>query len=238
MTSESDFSKMFIEAEKRRREEIEAAAIDFEFPDWTCTDEDTYAKSVEPSDALARYPYESELAIKQLQRELQYDRVQAVAHEAFVFDDKDGSFRHRLPLLHSWLWWQQMPYADNEFWQTGYLEIAVPEKLGSLKFSARGRIRYFGVRFWPDGLPGGEDNPLPTSVSDDGKPLSPLSASDRERAAKVIFDIWGQSVTEARAWEIAKAVFPESRVSRDPFLETFRVIRGAKKPGKQPLDGK
>jgi hypothetical protein len=234
MTGESDLSKLFIEAEKRRREQIEAAAIEFEFPDWTSAEEEAYAKSLSPSDALARYPFEAGLAIKQMQRELQYDRVQAIAHEAMVFDDKVGSFRHPLPLLHNWLWWQQMPYPDSDFWQTGYLEIAVPEKVGSLTFKARGRIRYFGVRFWPDGLPGGEDNPLPTSDADIGKSLSPLSASDRDKAAKVIFEVWGQDITEARAWEMAKALFPQNRVSRDPFLETFRAIRGAKSPGKQP----
>jgi len=231
MAGESDISKILLEAEKARIARIEAEAIDFEFPDWTQCDQDTYDRSVLPKEALKRFPFETELAITQLQRELQYDRVQAVCHEAIVFDEDKG-FRYPLAVLHNWHWWRQMPPADDDFWQTGYLEIVVPKKIGGMRFEARGRVRYFGVRFWPDGLPGGADNPLPAQSSADAQPLPQLPQADLERAAQAVITIWGNSVNEAKAWQIAKGMFPENRVSREPFLEHFRAIRGAKRPGK------
>lgn len=232
MVGDSDLSKIFLDAEKRRQEELERHAIVFEFPDWTHTDQEAYDRSLLPKEALSRFPFDTDLAITQLQRELQYDRVQAVCHEAIIFD-KEGSYRLPLPIMHSWHWWQQMPRADDDFWQTGYLEIVVPEKFGGLRFESRGRIRYFGVRFWPDGLPGGTDNPLPdASPSCSQEQLPQLSKAEAERVAKALLDYWGTSLSESRAWELAKGMCPEHRVSRDPFLDVFRAIRGPKRPGK------
>ncbi|MFU7527551.1 hypothetical protein [Qipengyuania sp. ASV99] len=236
--SDSDITKIWLEAAKRQQERIEAEAVDFEFPDWTQVSAETYATAVAPKEALDRFPFDTDLAITQLQRELQYDRVQAVCHEAMIFDEGKG-FRLPYALLHNWHWWQQMPRSDNDFWTTGYLEIAVPKKIGGMSFEARGRIRYFGVRFWPDGLPGGVDNPV-ASGNDNSSDASlpPLPTAEAERVAKALLDHWGKTLTEKRAVELARGMCPENRVSRDGFLETFRAIRGPKMPGKQPSTGK
>jgi len=232
-SGESELHKAIIEAEKRRRERIEAAAIEFEFPDWTSTNAEAYGQSVLPKDALARFPFEAYLAITQLQRELQHNRVQAVAHEAIVFDDEQGSFRHSLPLLHNWIWWEQMPNAESDFWQTGYLEIAVPEKIGSLTFKARGRIRYFGVRFWPDGLPGGVDNPLPApgiSTNETILPASSSSVGGRPREA-----YWEDALIEMfdRLWHGTLTPTTQAEVER-ALADHISVLVGEK--GKNPSE--
>lgn len=171
---DSSLTNALIDAEKRRQERIERDAVAFSLDDFLASDVRTYNSFISPKDALARFPYAPELAVQQLCRELRFDRVQAVCDEGAIFYN-NKSYRVKLAVLHSWHWWQQMPQLTDDFWETGYLEIMIPEKVGGLSFKTCGSIRYFGVRFDPARLPNA------TTVTEQGTAATIKPAGGRPR---------------------------------------------------------
>lgn len=151
-SGDSDLVKGMIEAEKLRREQIERDAVDFSLDDFLQADRATYESFITPRQALARFSFGDELAVQQLQRELRFGRVNAICDEGAIFYNNQ-SYSVELAILHRWHWWQQMPRVTDDFWDTGYLEIMIPEKIGGLSFKSCGSVRYFDVRFDPSKLP-------------------------------------------------------------------------------------
>lgn len=172
-----------------------------------------------------------QLAITQLHRELRSGRLAAFCDEGIInFGAQVG--RSHKSQIDPWIWRFGIPNAEADFWETGYHFFTLPETVGGS--GVQGTIELFGVRFgWVRGR--SEHN---TKAVDQPSQLTPLPKAEAERVAKAILEIWTGTVTESRAVELAKGMCPNHRVSRDPFLEIFRAIRGTKKPGKPPSNGK
>jgi hypothetical protein len=235
MTSgDSDLSKLLYESmiERERKLAADKAERDkkpFVAPNIRQTDSQTYAQCVLPAVGLDHFKFSTrELSVTQVHRELKSSRVQAVCHEAISFiNGKQERVPHAI--LDSWVWRVEVPAPDDGFWETGYFRILVPENMG--RTSWRGEIEFFGTRFWPDGLPGGADNPLPSTDrqepgSDDT--LKPdVSKADLERWHEVFSGIHPNTV-EDFAIRSARAMFPDNKVSR----QRVRDLRGPQKRGK------
>ena len=185
-----------------------------------------YAESLRPRDLLARFPISNELAVRQLRRELEYDRAQAIAHEGiWRLGDEQG----RTPnlIVGSWMWQLTMPGVESDFWDTGYLEVWVPHTIHEYRVELSGVVRLYGVRFWPDGdallalPPPQTDGAAPTEA----KP--PVSDADISRWFEVFSQIH-QGSTEDFALRSAQSMFPDNYVSR----QRVRDLRGPQKRGR------
>ena len=105
----------------------------------------------------------------------------------------------------------------------------VPETLAQTSW--QGDIQFFGIRFWPDGLPGGADNPFPsmgkreTASDDNSKPT--VSKTELARWHDIFTKIYPDAV-EALALRSATAMFPDNQVPR----QWVRDLRGPQKRGK------
>lgn len=241
-SGESDIGKIIADAAFRQEMELadlrkERDATPYEVPEIRSTDDESYNASLSPAQAIAALGLSShELAVTQFERELKAGRVEALCHQAKIFLETEAYSTLRA-IIDPWVWHLSFPAADSDFWETGYFRVLVPSTLG--RSGWQGDIEFFQVRFWPDGLPGGSDNPLPTSARQDTvSAQAPLPQAEAERVSRAILQIWTSAVTERRAVELARGMCSDHRVSRDPFLEIFRAIRGDKRPGKQPLNGK
>ena len=210
--------------------------IPYTSPPIEAANQSDYEQCITPRALLGRLPYSADIAMRQLRRELEYDRIQAVAHQAiWKLGSDSGSLSNAI--LGNWVWWLAMPKADNDFWDTGYLDVHVPHTIHEFRVELNGHVRFYGVRFWPhsDALKIVEQTA--SAARGDLPTLPQLPEAEAKRVSTALLDIWGKNLTEKRAIELARGMCPENRVSRDPFLETFRAIRGDKRPGKQPLDG-
>ena len=112
---------------------------------------------------------------------------------------------------------------------TGYLDVWVPSTIRSYSVELSGRIRLYGVRFWPDGdafkaMPHGEE--AQTEISD-AKP--PISDADLTRWFEVFSKVHEVS-TEDMALRSAQAMYLDKNVSR----QKIRDLRGPQKRGKPP----
>ena len=141
-------------------------------------------------------------------------------------------------ILGAMLWsFNSSPNDWDLLWKTGtHVLKYVPSSHSTKVFE----IEAYGIRFNPLGV----DKVLkdagltaPEAVSEKPDPAKPLPKAEAERVSRLILDIWGKEVTEVRAVQLAQIISPEHRVSRDPFLAVFRVIRGDKKRGRQALNG-
>ena len=135
-------------------------------------------------------------------------------------------------IIDPWVWFLSFPAPDSDFWETGYHHDHLPKTYG--RTSWQGDIELFRVRFLLDDLTAGADHPAPANAA----ARTPLPKAEAERVSRAILEIWTNTVTEARALELARGMCTDHKVSRDPFLETFRVIRGGKKPGKPASNDK
>lgn len=200
--------------------------IPYTAPPFGSADPEHYAQSLSPRQALARFPYDHELAVIQLKRELEVDRVQGIAHEAiWSLGDNVGTLKHFVAA--SWVWRLAMPRHDNDFWDTGYLDVWVPSTIQRYSVELMGRIRLFGVRFWPDG---DAFQMLNTSADSGTKPSeakSPVAVADLERWYSVFVGTHEIS-SEDFALRSAQAMFPDNHVSR----QRVRDLRGPQKRGK------
>lgn len=123
-----------------------------------------------------------------------------------------------------------------DFWLHGNLTYSTGM---GYSISTHNWMALTAVRFEPDGVerlahslgvPNAEDGAPPKSSA------KRLPDAEAERVSRLILDIWGKGVTEARAVQLAQVISPEHKVSRDPFLVVFRAIRGDKKRGKAALN--
>lgn len=168
----------------------------------------------------------------QLIRELAVEKVQAIC-ELLIFKNDEPEQRATFMLAPSWIWRTAPPKPGDDFWDTEYIEASIPSENG-YTYSAQW-LKMFGVRFWPGGLPGGmplDDEPNGGEATLQRKPLG---EAERRRFCELYLSLWGEAATEAKALQAAKAAYPDSLVSRDPFNATFRDIRGPTKRGKKPL---
>jgi len=145
--------------------------------------------------------------------------------------------------------WGSFPSrAEYAFWDTGDVTIYSRGITGYGDGDFVGS--FYDVRFDPDGLAGKRPPSDETNTGDaltlsgprsrvtspiESAPKKPLSGAEYENIARAIAAGWGTSLTEGEAWERAKRIFPDHTVGRDSFLGQYRVLRGDKKRGKQPL---
>ncbi|WP_422059122.1 hypothetical protein [Sphingopyxis sp.] len=238
-TGDSDASKLLYESIIERERKLAAAKAErdkkpFVVPDISEAFDDTYAQCILPSAALERFKFSTrELSVTQMHRELKSSRVQAVCHEAISFINGMGT-RISRAMLDSWVWHVDVPAPDDGFWETGYFRILVPETMG--RTSWQGEIEFFGIRFWPDGLPGGVDNPLPSQrqePSGDDALKPDVSQADLDRWHEIFTAIHPNAV-EDFAIRSARAMFPENKVAR----QRVRDLRGPQKRGKPAIRDK
>jgi len=210
--------------------------IKFEAPPFDVADTENYSKSLTPHQLLNVMPFERNLAIKQLRRELHSGRIEGIAHQAIWHLSEDrGSLSNMV--IRSWIWQLGTPDAESDFWETGYFDVWVPSTIHEYHVELSGRIKMYGVRFWPEGDAFTTFSDHDTGKDDDAK-LKPLPKAEAGKISRTLLDHYGSGLTETRAFNLVKGIFPENRVSRDPFLEIFRAIRGPKSPGKPRSDGK
>ena len=236
-TDDSGVGKLLYESIIERERRLAAAKAErdkkpFVVPDIRETSEDIYAQCVLPAAALDHFKFSTrELSVTQMHRELKSSRVQAVCHEAISFIN-GVSVRIPRAVIDTWVWHVGLPAPDDGFWETGYFRVLVPETVGQTSW--QGDMEFFGIRFWPDGLPGGADNPLPSTrkidaeSEDEAKPT--VSKTDLARWHDVFSNIHPDAV-EALALRSATAMFPDNQVPR----QWVRDLRGPQKRGKPAI---
>ncbi|MGV3729346.1 MAG: hypothetical protein ACO1NN_01130 [Sphingopyxis sp.] len=204
---------------------------------WTTpfqVDEAEYFKCMTPKGALDRYPYDHHLAMTQLVRELAVEKVQAIC-ELMIFKNDGPEQRANYMFVPAWVWKTATLKPTDDFWETGYLDVVIPNQNG---YTFPGHwLKMFGIGFYEGTLPGGfmADDAAPSETRDSSR--KPIGEAERKRFCELYLQLWGDSATETKALAAAKAAYPDNVVSRDPFNATFREIRGPVKRGKKPLSG-
>lgn len=110
-----------------------------------------------PREALARFPFTTELAIVQIFRELNVRRVVAIADQIILRQGAQTTV-HPIALVPTWVWNREID-AINDFWDTGYYLRGLPSR--DFSIDAGRSIEIFDIRFWPDGLPEQTKNLMP-----------------------------------------------------------------------------
>lgn len=133
--------------------------------------------------------------------------------------------------------WEGYSY-DAHFWQYGDATFTVAVDNAGYHYTD---LRCLGIRVDPDRLDGRVHvtqtaAPVPEPSASDAI-LPQLPNAEADRVSRLILAAYGTTVTEVRAVELARVLCAGYRLSRDPFLVRFRLIRGDKKPGKVPLNG-
>ena len=167
-----------------------------------------------------------ELAVTQIHRELRSGRVRAICEEVHI---AVGNVAHRPKWvsLDTWIWKLSAPLASEDFWETGYFHIVVPDnEYGS---GEQGTFELFGVRFGFSSKPGA----AALKLDDPVKPGSTLSKAEAENFCRAIVAGWPDA---SQDWAHAKAVlfYPDKSIPRDWFRSILRSIRGHRNPGKLP----
>jgi hypothetical protein len=200
--------------------------IPYSPPPFSSASPEHYAQSLTPRQVLERFPFDHQLSVIQLKRELEVDRVQGIAHQAiWSLGEDEGTLANFIAA--SWVWWLAMPRPESDFWDTGYLDIWVPSTIHSYRVELMGRIRLYGVRFWPDG---DAFKVLSTDTEEEAKSQElkpPVAAADIERWYSV-FSGTHEISSEDFAVRSAQAMFPDNHVSR----QRVRDLRGPQKRGK------
>jgi len=113
-------------------------------------EQEIYDVCLKPRAALATFQFGIELAIKQLRREIDANRVVAIADEAF-WQEPTESGSARFLIVPVWAW----PYSDmkpsDDFWDTGFMQRSFANIPGTVSGYNDG-IKFYDVRFHPNGL--------------------------------------------------------------------------------------
>ncbi len=124
-----------------------------------CIDYDKYEKCISPREALALFKFSDELSVTQLTRELRRERAHAAAAEVIIYKKDEPQSRLEHVVVPSWVWWRNMPSLKSDFWDTEFMEALFPDQSRGFEISLRGSMEFFGLRFWPEGLPSEADSP-------------------------------------------------------------------------------
>lgn len=201
-------------------------------PEFQYAEPKEYDASLSPKETLAQFPFSRDTAIIQLYRELAVARIVGIA-EHVIWSQNGATSQVYYLIIPTWFWSIDTP-LDHDFWMTGYRERFLPTK--GYRVDEKSWIKLFGVRFWSANWATPTDQETQITPVDENR--KPLPEAEAKRVSGAILQFWGKTVTEARAFELAKGMCPSYQVSRDPFLGIFRSIRGPKNPGKQPSNGK
>jgi hypothetical protein len=152
---------------------------------------------------------------------------------------EDRAYEVIAPLL----WAMGRPLESDTVWLTGSHDFAVKKGYETLATLCQGlRLDPKGLDLlWLDAGLGHRVAPtLPTEPElaagfRTPSPTKSLASAEYANLGRAIAAGWGTSLTEDEAWQLAKRVFPDHKVSRDPFLAQYREHRPDKKRGKQPL---
>lgn len=207
--------------------------IPYSIPPFQQASLEQYEQCISPRELLSRFPYSAETAIKQIRRELEYDRIQAIAHQGIWRLGDDVGSESNL-LVGSWAWWLSMPALDSDFWDTGYLEVWVPRTIHEFRVELHGNVRLYGIRFWPqgDGLLVLES---PSKTIEAAPKESRPAVSDADlRRWHDVFSVVHSQASEETAVRSAQAMFPDNHVAR----QRVRDLRGPQPIGKPAGRGK
>ena len=182
-----------------------------------------------PAQAIDRYSHlRWDEAARYIWRRAQSGLIAVVAETVHLNDGEDPGRLVRLPpeLLNA-----KAALEDVEFWKSGDTEIHAYQDGPVGLLISSGFASLFDVRFDPDGMPSPS-----VAHEEESKNRNDVPRADIERFAKALLHGWPE-MTERDAYAKAKLFFPDNRVSREPFLEIFRAIRGPRNPGKPPNQG-
>lgn len=184
-----------------------------------------YEASVAPKIALKSFPYEVELANRQLHRELIVGRVVAIAHEA-IWSEGTQTMRAGLLVVPTWVW-RYEPKTDADFWDTGYLECSLPMK--GYGFDSSRWIKLYDVRFWPEGLPEtkASDKPI-KEVSVPAKGGRPPKPFWDELWAEIVCQVYTGKLIPEKQSDIERAML-EWATSREEKLSEMSARTAARK---------
>lgn len=156
-----------------------------------------------------------------------------------------------------WLGWACL--ADATFWQTGNRELFT-DSPACRRFNFA-PMRFYRVRFHPDDLeklrppllapaqaplvqgvrglqsraretPGPLPTIAPPKSDERRKDLPRPKDRDMERFSRLALEVFESDATEIFTYRALLALYPDNYVSREYFMRIFRLIRGAKSPGR------
>jgi hypothetical protein len=199
----------------------------------TVTLEQFLALTVSPGqaiDLLGSAGWNVFVAKRELTKRLETGLVEAYAETVVISSAYGQSETREFPGLSPNFWKEADLSYDADFWLTGQIDSGVNIA--------------FGVRFKPESIrriiPLQQTATIAESPQDSTQTINeiakakPVSAADLEKWAKVFLTVHGDNPTEALALRSAKAMFPDSAISRD----RVRALLPPRKPGRPASRGK
>jgi len=180
----------------------------------------------------------SSVARATIKKRLESGLILAKAEEIVVWLGSQQKERHALTDIDPSYWLLAELPSYDPFWQTG--EVTFKRREGRAYSDTL--IEAFGVRLIDSGvtrlmaslsisLP---DAQASDTSEDNGDARPDVSLADLRRWAEVFVGVYGDRVTEALALRSAKAMFPDSAVSR----QRVRELLPSRKPGRPVSRGK
>lgn len=175
-------------------------------------------------------------AVKTMIQRLKDQLIDSVARN-LVWKFQGQREEHSFRVFSVSFWPDEVAHHAHNFWKSGDIELYVPAEGHAIRVGPT--MSLYSVRFRPEHIraimPPREDLSLASDKKDE--PKTPLADAELRRFCRLYLDTWGHSATETKALAACKAIYAENKISRDPFRDIFRELRGPVKPGKKVSRG-
>jgi|GEM_PF-3055811 len=105
-----------------------------------------YENWLTPSVALSAFPYATDIAIRQFQREMRSGRIMAAAGQIHWVGKEAQGVAHEA-YLPAWIWRFADTDQSSDFWQTSYLDVSAFSTRQGYQYGTHTRFEIFDIRF-------------------------------------------------------------------------------------------
>lgn len=202
---------------------------------WKSPTEEEFNTWLHPGEALDRLKGDSGNRKKAILAQLREGLVVAVARTGPPEKSTTGQLPfQRVPATD----WKLFDEGTDYFWETGHIEFDMYGADGAYG-GLTGRRSFFHVRFDPVGFPEIAPTKADDAAEESGPKsgLKPIPEPELRRFAQLYIGIWAEKVTDGRAHEACRAMYPEYSVARDRVRAMLRELGHTGKRGNPSFRG-